>query len=140
MKRRTTPGLRVRPVASRGCKRLTDRRHPDTRSKAPHLRRAPIFAGPNHGIEGAESTLCRDLHVPARCGKSNSEASALEDRDAKLILESANAAADRGGFDAQRLRRVRKAAGFDCNGQIAEIYDIHPGYPLAASIARSPHW
>ena len=101
------------PGGQQGLQRLTDRRHPDSQSKAPVLRRAVTFAGPNHGIEGIESSPDRDHYVTARCREANSEGPALEDRDAKLILEPGNAPADRRHFDAQRLRSARKAAGFN---------------------------
>jgi hypothetical protein len=101
------------PGGQQRLQRLTDRWHPDAKSKAPRLCRAVTLAGPNHGIEGIESSPDRDQYVAARCREANSERAALEDRDAKLILEAGNAPADRRGFDAQRLRSARKAAGFN---------------------------
>jgi hypothetical protein len=101
------------PGGQQRLQRLTDRRHPDAQSKAPRLCRAITLAGPNHGIEGIETSPDLDHYVTARCREANSKGPALEDRDAKLILELGNAPADRRHFDAQRLRSARKAAGFN---------------------------
>jgi uncharacterized protein YbjT (DUF2867 family) len=66
-----------------------------------------------HPVEAIKRSPDLDHDLPAGCREANAKGPALEDRDAKLILEPGNAPADRRHVDAQGLRSARKAAGFN---------------------------
>ena len=103
----------VAPGRQQRLQRLPNRRHPDTQSNMPGHSGPAALSDLQHAIDVVESSPDLDHDLPAGCCKANPKGPSLEYRDAKLILQADDASADRRRFDAQRLRSVRKTAGFD---------------------------
>ena len=83
------------PAGQQRLQRLPNRRHPDTQPKAPALCCASSLSGTNHVIDCVETSPDLDHDVTAGWSEAHSEGSSFEDRDAELILEPGDAAADR---------------------------------------------
>ena len=77
------------------------------------------------GLQFGEDAPHMMHHGPAAGSQANTGMPSLEKRQPKLVLEPANAAADRRGVESARLGRTGEVSGVRRGHQILEITDLH---------------